>query len=109
MTTTIYLEPHAEKQAPEKQDAKKQKQDADDQAERDFNPRTVIPRHIRPIVDAPHIAAEKAGPKVVNDNDLVLGVLVGDEARAYPINMLCGPRREIINDVLGGEAIAATW
>ena len=25
------------------------------------------------------------------------------------INMLTGPRREIINDVLGGRPIAATW
>ena len=31
------------------------------------------------------------------------------QARAYPINMLTGPSREIINDVLGGVPIAATW
>jgi hypothetical protein len=39
----------------------------------------------------------------------VLGVVVGKEARAYPINMLTNPTREIINDKLGGRAIAATW
>ncbi len=42
-------------------------------------------------------------------NELVLGVTVGKEARAYPINMLTGPQREILNDTLGGKAIAATW
>lgn len=41
--------------------------------------------------------------------ELVLGVVVGQQARAYPINMLTGPQREIINDRLGGQAIAATW
>jgi hypothetical protein len=45
----------------------------------------------------------------VTDNELVLGVVVNGEARAYPINMLTGPSREIINDTLGGTAIAATW
>ena len=40
---------------------------------------------------------------------LVLGVTVGEESRAYPINMLTGPSREILNDALGGRAIAATW
>ena len=41
--------------------------------------------------------------------ELVLGVTIGQESRAYPINMLTGPDREIINDTLGGKAIAATW
>ena len=63
---------------------------------------------MRAITDAKFIAADKANGKV-SDNELVIGVVVGDHARAYPINMLTGPRREIINDNLGGEAIAATW
>ena len=52
-------------------------------------------------------AAEAAG--VLDPNELVLGVVIGDEARAYPINMLTGPRREIINDVINQRPIAATW
>lgn len=47
---------------------------------------------------------EELGPA-----ELVLGVTVNDQSRAYPINMLTGPSREIINDQLGGRAIAATW
>ena len=42
-------------------------------------------------------------------SDLVIGLTIGTAARAYPLNMLTGPRREIINDELGGRAIAATW
>ncbi len=45
----------------------------------------------------------------VDDSELVLAVRIGDQARAYPINMLNGPTREIINDELGGRSIAATW
>jgi len=74
----------------------------------EFNPRTVLGRAIRPIVNAPHIKADQV-KKQVKDNDLVLGVVVNGAARAYPINLLCGPSREIINDELGGTAIAATW
>jgi hypothetical protein len=45
----------------------------------------------------------------LNPNELVLGVEVKGEARAYPINMLSGPNHEILNDTLGGRPIAATW
>jgi hypothetical protein len=45
----------------------------------------------------------------INPTELVLGVTVNGQSRAYPINMLTGPQREIINDQLGGHAIAATW
>ena len=72
-----------------------------------FNPRKLIPP-MRAITDAPFISADKVADQV-NDNELVIGVVIDGHARAYPINMLTGPRREIINDQLGGEAIAATW
>jgi hypothetical protein len=80
----------------------------DGTSKRNFSPMTVLKRSIRPIVDAPLVAAAEA-EDLVSDNELVLGVMIGDEARAYPINMLTGPQREIINDELGGIAIAATW
>ena len=58
----------------------------------------------RAIVDAKFLKSDE-----VVGNELVLGVVVNGKARAYPINMLTGPAREIINDQLGGAAIAATW
>ena len=76
--------------------------------EREFAPRVVIPRSFPAIVDAPVVPAAEVGDKVTG-NELVLGVVVNGEPRAYPINMLTGPQREIINDELGGRAIAATW
>ncbi len=82
----------------------------------DFNPRVVIERPFPPIerpfppIKNPEIATLKeADGKAVRDEELVLGVVVGQTARAYPINTLTGPRREIINDHLDGEPIAATW
>jgi hypothetical protein len=61
-----------------------------------------------PIVDAPFIRADEVVDQV-RPEELVLGIVLGGESRAYPINMLVGPEREIINDRLGGRAIAATW
>jgi len=72
-----------------------------------FTPRRVV-RPMPAIVDVPVLPADQIEDQVT-DNELVLGVVVGGQARAYPINMLTGPRREIINDMLGGRAIAATW
>lgn len=46
---------------------------------------------------------------MIDDIDLVLGVEIGGVAKAYPITQLVGPHREIINDKLGGQYIAATW
>lgn len=80
---------------------------ADAQSE-PFTPRTVIRKPFRAIVDAPLMNAVDA-QKTLHANELVLGVVVGDKARAYPINMLTGPSREVINDNLGETAIAATW
>jgi hypothetical protein len=62
----------------------------------------------RPIVNAPFIKAQEVVSQVAPD-ELVLGVELNGQARAYPLNMLTGPTYEIINDTLGGHAIAATW
>ena len=73
-----------------------------------FEPITVIPNPFPAIVKPDTVSAEEANDKL-KPSELVLGVKVNGESRAYPINMLTGPIREIINDELGGEAIAATW
>ena len=72
----------------------------------EYLPRMVLRKPIRPITDPAIVKADKSS---VHDNELVIGVEVNGKARAYPINQLTGPQREIINDELGGTAIAATW
>jgi hypothetical protein len=42
----------------------------------------------------------------LRDNDLVLGVIINGEAKAYPHNM--GWWHEIINDVVGGQAVVVS-
>ena len=59
------------------------------------------------IIDPPHVTAAEA--EHLQPNELVLGVEVDGVARAYPINTLTVPNREIFNDQLGEHAIAATW
>lgn len=71
-----------------------------------YAPRVVIERAFPAITDPKLIPADQS---TLGDNELVIGVEVDGEARAYPINQLTGPRREIINDTLAGTAIAATW
>ena len=74
---------------------------------RKFLPKTLMsPR--KAIVDAPIIAADEVNNQV-SDSELVLGVVVEGQPRAYPINMLTGPAREIINDRIGQTDFAATW
>lgn len=74
----------------------------------EFQPKTLIPKPFPAIKNAPSVEADDPSNDV-RDDELVLGVQIGKQARAYPINMLNGPRREIINDKLGNRDIAATW
>ena len=45
--------------------------------------------------------------KVALDTDPVIGVVVGDEARAYPLRIL--QVHEVVNDTLGGAPIAVVY
>ena len=81
-----------------------------DAGEPEFEPRTVISHAFPAIVEPKTLPAAQAEEEDwVQDDELVLGVVAGGKARAYPINTLTGPKREIINDELGGRSIAATW
>lgn len=75
--------------------------------EREFRPRQVV-EPFEAIRSPKTVGVDEAG-RYVSGGELVLGVVVKGEARAYPINQLTNPTREIINDKLGGLAIAATW
>ena len=77
-------------------------------AQPEFSPQVVIPRAMPPIIDVPTSSAAEADNSL-SEGELVLGVTVNNESRAYPINMLTGPRRKVISDSVGGRAIAATW
>ena len=62
----------------------------------------------RAIRGAPYTSAAKAAARV-RDRDLVIGLVAGKQAFAYPVNMLGGPHREIINDEFAGVRFAVNW
>jgi len=65
----------------------------------------VLPRDaIAPIYQPRFVPAAQAR---LRPKELVLGVAINGEARAYPITILNG--REMVNDVVGGTPILATW
>ena len=64
------------------------------------------PDAIRSIDDPKFYGVEEAGEEY-DPGELVLGVEVDGEARAYSVGLLS--RREIVNDTLAGEPIAVTW
>ena len=73
----------------------------------DFRPRRAAARF--PLITEFPVKPVREVADALNPIELVIGVTVGKEARAYPVNMLTGPQREILNDRLGGKAVAATW
>ncbi len=73
----------------------------------EFRPQKLL-EPLPPITEFPVKKVKEVG-NILNPSELVIGVKVGTESRAYPVNMLTGPRREILNDTLGGKRIAATW
>lgn len=58
--------------------------------------------------DPPLLAAEEADSLVEGD-ELVLGVVINGDARAYPLNRMSGPQDEVLNDTIGGEPVLVTW
>ena len=67
--------------------------------------RQLLPRDaIRPIYDPQFSSADDAD---IDPKELVIGVAINGESRAYPIGPLA--RREIVNDVVAGVPILVTW
>ncbi len=65
----------------------------------------LIPRGRIASVDKPEFVSAEAA-KIAGDA-WILGVANGGEARAYSLNLL--NRHEIVNDNVGGRALAAVW
>ena len=71
----------------------------------EYTIRQLIPRDgIMPIYDPQFVGAEASG---YDPQELVMGVEINGDARAYPVGLL--RQREMVNDVVGGTPILATW
>jgi len=60
-----------------------------------------------PSIDSPRFEEAAAASAWLADDELVLAIRRGDDARAYPVRIL--DRHEIVNDRIGGEPVAVTW
>jgi hypothetical protein len=72
--------------------------------------RDMSPKAIDPIILTPDEISKKNNSRrdpLLVSKDLVVGVVIGNEARAYPLHFL--HVHEIINDTLGGVPIAVVW
>ncbi len=67
----------------------------------------ILPKDaIRAIFD-PNFLTHDEAESQYRDTDLVIGVSINGEHRAYNVAYLSG--HEIVNDVVGGKPIAVTW
>ena len=65
----------------------------------------LLPRDgIRPIYQPEFVSASDAP---YGENDLVMGVEINGDARAYAVGILRS--REIVNDEIGGTPVLVTW
>jgi hypothetical protein len=75
--------------------------------ERTLEIHSILPRDAIPAIDNPvFITAEEASQNLV-DRDLVIGVSINGEHKAYSTAFLSS--HEVVNDVIGGEPVAVTW
>jgi len=73
----------------------------------DYEIITLLPRDGIPAIFDPEFLTAAEANEEYDDDELVLGVEIDGDARAYSIPYLSS--REIVNDTVGGRHIAATW
>lgn len=73
--------------------------------DREYTIRQLLPRDgILPIYDPQFVSAEESG---YTPDELVMGVEINGDARAYPVGLLRS--REMVNDLIGGTPVLVTW
>lgn len=68
---------------------------------------TLLPKDAIPAIFNPEFVTASEADSFFEDDDLVMGVAINGEARAYGTAFLSG--HEIVNDSVGGRAITVTW
>ena len=67
----------------------------------------LLPRDSIPAIDDPQYAPAAEADDFMDADEMVIGVVINGDARAYPIPILSS--HEIVNDVIGGWPVAVTW
>lgn len=76
-------------------------------AQRTLDIVTLLPRDAIPAIDNPRFYSATEADEEYDPDELVLGVSLGGESRAYSTALLSS--HEIVNDTVGGRKIAVTW
>ena len=72
----------------------------------DLAARRAAPRDAFPVLFDPQLARGD-DVKGIRDDEPVIGIALGGEAKAYPVSIM--GRHELVNDTCGGRPIAASW
>lgn len=75
-----------------------------------FNPReilTVLPKDAIRAIEQPRFITPLEAEGQMKDEEPVIGIEAGVEAKVYPIYLLSA--HEIVNDFIDGRPIAITW
>ena len=67
----------------------------------------VLPKDDIPAIDSPVFERADSAASFMRDEEIVIGVTDGSQAKAYSTWLL--DSHEIVNDVIGSTAIAVTW
>lgn len=65
------------------------------------------PRDAFPVLNHPEMSPAVAGSLEIDEEEPVIGLFVGGEARAYPISVMGGV--ELVNDTCGEIPVAVSW
>ena len=76
------------------------------EAEYDRSARRAAPRDRFLVLNDPELTSA-AKAKGIRDDEPVIGIVIGKEAKAYPISVM--GVHELANDKCGGEPIAVSW
>ena len=68
---------------------------------------TLLRKDAIPAILEPEFLTIAEADEQMKDDELVLGISIEGDSRAYSVNMLS--RHEIANDVVGGVPVAVTW
>jgi hypothetical protein len=68
---------------------------------------TLLPKDAIPAIDDPNFLTAADADLEYAPDEFILGVVFNGEARAYSVSHLS--RHEIVNDTVGGVALAVTW
>lgn len=75
--------------------------------DRDYTIVEILPKNFIPAIRFPYFYDVGQAAALYDDGELVIGLSIGGEHRAYSVPYLSG--REIVNDTVGGVKVAVTW